>query len=269
MKKDDKIYTESNRKAWNEAMTYHKKAMDKKWDSMFSDRNYIYQKNPELAELRKIGIEEKSVAHLSCNNGIELMSLKRLGAAKCTGFDISDTAIEEAKKRADKFQIECEFVRTDVLDIDKKLFHQYDLIYITVGALVWIPNLKKYFSIAHDLLRKDGTLFIYEHHPFANVLPWEDDYKGEIRVTNHYFTDDIYKGTEGIDYYGGEQYDSSPSYEFSYTISDLINAVAQNGFCIISFEEYEKDITLSFDYVEKSQIRFPLSYILRAKKLLN
>ncbi|MCK4654166.1 MAG: class I SAM-dependent methyltransferase [Candidatus Cloacimonetes bacterium] len=268
MKEETKKYTEANRKAWNEAMPKHRKVMNEKWDKMLSDSEFIFQKDEELEELNEIEIKKKRIAHLSCNNGFELMSLKRMGAGRCVGFDISDKAIKDAKTRAEKFNIDCEFIRTDVFDISEKYFNSFDLVYITVGTLVWIPDLKGYFQKAAQLLVENGILFVYEHHPFANVLPYDNEIEDHLRVIHNYFNDEIYVGKGGIDYYENTTYDSSPAYEFSYTISDLINAIIENGFYLTLFNEYEKDIALVYEYLEKSDLELPLSYILTAKKIV-
>jgi ubiquinone/menaquinone biosynthesis C-methylase UbiE len=267
MKKVIKKYTEANRKAWNQAMPKHRKIMTEKWDKMISDPKFIFQKDEELEELNKIGVKGNRIAHLSCNNGIELMSLKRMGAEKCIGFDISDEAIKDAKLRTEKFNIDCEFVRTDIFDIPEKYYNSFDLVYVTVGELAWIPDLKGYFKKAAQLLDKNGFLFVYEHHPFAQVLPYDGEVEDHLRVIHNYFNDEIYIGKEGIDYYGNTSYKSSPAYEFSYTISDLLNAIIKNGLYLTLFNEYEKDIALVYEYLEKSDLKLPLSYILIARKM--
>lgn len=264
--KELKKYTEANRKAWNQVMPFHKKAMDEKWDASFSDSKFIFQKEQELDELNKIDIKGKRIAHLSCNNGIELMSLKRMGAAECVGFDICDEAVKDAKTRAEQFNINCEFVRTDVLEIPEKYLNKFDLIYITVGALIWIPDLQAYIKKASDMLITGGYLFIYEHHPFARVFTF-DEKKDPLTVDDHYFKNEVETWNDGIDYYGGTEYDSQPTYEFPYTISDLLNNISSSGLCVNVFNEYEKDIALSFERLEKSDLRLPLSYILIARKL--
>ena len=266
--KNIKQYTEANRKAWNQAMPKHRKAMNEKWDEMFTNPNFIFQKDEELEELNKIGIKGKRIAHLSCNNGIELMSLKRMGAAKCVGFDIYDEAISDAKARAKRFNIDCEFVRTDVFDIPEKFYNKFDLVYITVGALVWIPDLKRYFQKAAELLVNNGILFVCEIHPFTNVLPYDGEFDGDVKIIHNYFDDEIYTGNDGIDYYGFTKYESAPVYEFSYTISDLMNSIIANGFRLMAFNEYKKDIGIIYEYLQKNDLQLPLSYILAAKKNL-
>jgi SAM-dependent methyltransferase len=264
---DTKKFTEANRLAWNQAMPYHKKAMDEKWDKMYSDPNFIFQKDQELDELSILGIKGKNIAHLSCNIGIELMSLKRLGASHCVGFDISDNAIEEAKKRADKFNINCEFIRTDVLEISEEFHGKFDLVYITVGALVWIPDRKKCFEKAASLLVDGEQIFIYEHHPFGRVFPFDDEFEGELKVIHNYYDKEIWEEFGGIDYYGGVSYNSSPSYEFPYTLGGLLTTLAECGFCLKKLKEYPQDIAMCRDYMKDQQIKLPLSFILVAEKL--
>jgi len=264
--KESKKYTEANRKAWNEAMPKHRTAMNEKWDGMFSQKDFVYQKGAELEELKKLKVKGKRIAHLSCNNGIELMSLKRMGADICVGFDISDEAILDARKRADKFKIECEFVRTDVLEIPECYYDCFDIVYITVGALVWIPDLNGYFEKASKLLVKGGKIFIYEHHPFASVFPYDGESDDPLKAKYNYFSNEIGSYNDGIDYYGGTVYDSSTSYEFSYTLSDLLGFLIDTGLEIKKFNEYLFDIALGNKELEDSELKLPLSYILIGEK---
>jgi SAM-dependent methyltransferase len=259
-------YCQLNRKAWNAAIPQHKKAMDEKWDTMYSDPHFIFQKGVELEELRKIGIKGKRIAHFSCNNGIELMSLKRMGASRCVGFDICDAAVDEALMRSGKFNIECEFIRTNVLDIPENYNNSFDLVYVTVGALVWIPDLTAYIKKAADLLVKGGYLFIYEHHPYASIFTFDEE-KDPLTVVDHYFKEGVEEWTDGLDYYAGSEYKSPPTYEFPYTISKLLNAVASNNMNLKVFNEFENDIAICFKRLEEAEIRLPLSYILIAIKL--
>ncbi|MDZ4183320.1 MAG: hypothetical protein U1B83_10645, partial [Candidatus Cloacimonadaceae bacterium] len=76
--KNTDFYTEANRQAWNSAMPYHRAKMDQRWDELFADGEYIFQTEPELSMLKNFGIKDRNIAQLCCNNGLELMSLKRL-----------------------------------------------------------------------------------------------------------------------------------------------------------------------------------------------
>jgi len=266
--KDHKIYTEANRKAWNQTMPKHQKVMREEWDKRFSKPGYICQKDPEFSELRKLQLPGKDIAHISCNNGVELMSLKNLGAAKCTGFDICDEAIAEANSRARITGFDCHFVQTDILEMSPEYYQSYDIVYVTVGALAWIPDLKKYFHVASKLLRKNGSIFIYEQHPFATVFPWDKSESDHpLKAIHHYFDDEIYQSNEGIDYIGGTTYESETSYEFTHTMSDIFTALIEAGLNIKSFKEYEDDISTCYTWQQEAGIKLPLSYILTAQKI--
>ncbi len=261
-----KEYRESNRKAWNQAMEWHKKAMNDAWDERFSDEHFIMQKDEELDALKGLDIKGKDIAHLSCNNGIELMSLKRMGAGRCVGFDIADNAIADGCDRAKRYGIPCDFVQSDVLEIASEYNGQFDLVYITVGALVWIPDLCGYFKKAYELLKPGGKIFIYEHHPIGEMFPYDDEEGDYNRVVRSYFNKELFSSNTGIDYYGGVSYDSATSYEFSYTISDLFNHLIKCGFRIERFNEYNRDIALGHKKLEEMKSGVPLSYILIAGK---
>lgn len=263
--RDNKVFTEANRKAWNCAMPYHRKAKDSYWDQCFTDGEFIHQEEPELSALKELKLKAKAIVHLCCNNGLELMSLKRMGAGRCVGFDICDEAIKDAKKRSEKFQIETEFYRSSVYDIGDEFFAKFDLVYITIGALTWLPDLKAFFGMVRSLLKKGGKLFIYEQHPFAMVLPWDVSATMEKPIIeNNYFYDDYQVYQDGLDYYGNENYSSPDTYEFLHTISDIINAIITNGLRIKQFNEYEHDISNGLAWVQKTGMRLPLSYILIA-----
>ena len=48
----------------------------------------------------KISLENKDVAQLGCNNGRELISVKKAGAGRCVGFDLSENFIALARQLA-------------------------------------------------------------------------------------------------------------------------------------------------------------------------
>src|SRR3954468_19045782 len=90
-------FIQENREAWNEATKQHQSAKKNVWDEFFKSPNAIIPKGVELKKLQEIGIRGKRIAHLCCNNGVELLSLKNMGADRCVGFDLSDSAIQEAQ----------------------------------------------------------------------------------------------------------------------------------------------------------------------------
>lgn len=268
MKSELKKYTEANRAAWNEVMPWHQKSAQEKWDLAFLQPGFICLDQTELELLRHIGVNHKNIAHLCCNNGIELMSLKNLGAGICVGFDIADEAIEEATQRAERSHIDCQFIRTDIYDIGAEYANQFDLVYISVGCLGWMPDLKLFFGKAAALLRENGQIFIHEIHPFSELLPLDGDTEPDsLRIVASYFKAEPHIDSGGLDYIGHSPYTAATTrYWFVHKFSDILMGLIDNHIAIEHFSEYEKDISAVFQRTEQAQAGVPLSYIMIGKK---
>ncbi|MBX2823568.1 MAG: class I SAM-dependent methyltransferase [Gammaproteobacteria bacterium] len=260
-------YTEANRLAWNEVMPKHQAGNQDKWDQRFSTPGYSVFESPEREELEALGIVGKEIAHLCCNNGVELMSLQNMGAARTVGFDISDEAIQEATQRAKTCGIDSTFIRTDVYEIDGEYDNTFELVYISIGCLGWMPDLKRFFTCASRLLKSGGTLFIYEQHPFTEMLSCDSDsHPDPLQLVGPYFKSEPYEENDGIDYIGKETYESKTMYWFVWTLSDILTALLGADFVLQSFQEYEKDISAGHQKNEQADLAIPLSYILIANK---
>ena len=197
---DIKKYTQANREAWNEAMPHHQKSNADKWDIAFSDKGFSVIKEPELSLIESLNFQGQKIAHVCCNNGVELMSLKNMGAGECVGFDISDEAIQEARERAARVDIACEFVQTDAYDIPEKYHDTFDIVYISIGCLGWMPAIQRFFGKVAALLNEDGELFIHESHPFSEMLPSDDlDNVDPMKIIEPYFKQEPYIDNDGID----------------------------------------------------------------------
>jgi ubiquinone/menaquinone biosynthesis C-methylase UbiE len=263
-----KEYTEANRRAWNEVMPQHQQAAKAKWDERFMQPGYVCLYEEELAALNNFGIAGKDVAHLCCNNGIELMSLKNLGARRCVGFDISDEAIAEATARAERCGIDCQFVRTDVYEIAREYDNQFDMLYISAGGLGWLPDLPLFFARAAALLRAGGSLFIDEIHPFVEMLPNDELTDTDpLRINESYFKTEPYIEVGGLDYVGKQEYAASAAqYWFVHTMSSIIMGMLSAGLAITHFSEYERDISAGHQRAQDAHAGVPLSYILIGAK---
>ena len=272
MESELKQYTEANREAWNEVMPLHTAAAGEKWDRAFSQPGFVCLSERELALLQQIGIAGKNVAHLCCNNGVELLSLKNLDAGECVGFDISDLAIQEARARAERCRIDCRYVCADVYEIPPSYDGRFDLVYMTAGALGWLPDLQRFFARAAALLRGGGHIFIHEIHPFAEMLPFDDAPDGApsgasegelLRIIEPYFKADPYVDYGGLDYVGKSEYASAkPQYWFVHTLSAILMGFVANGIALAHFSEYPIDISAGHQRLEALGAGIPLSYML-------
>jgi len=162
---------EKNRMAWNQAQEYHQKARNNSLQIGFETPDFTtFDRDCDgvlIDKLSRMDLNGKTIAQMPCNNGRELLSLMKFGAKEAVGFDISDAAIEEAKQLAKIARLNAKFERVNVLQIDDSCNNSFDFIYISEGSLQWFPDLGEYFSVVGRLLKKNGSLLIFEMHPFA------------------------------------------------------------------------------------------------------
>src|SRR3989339_1787694 len=247
-----KKYTNSNREAWNETIPIHIKNRKTNLKEKFKDKNYNTLDQYELDKLNQINVKDLSVAQLSCNNGRELISILRLGAKSGIGFDISDEVIKEANELNEIAKENCKFIQSDVYDIGEEYYNSFDLVYLTAGTLVWLPDLKKFFGIIAKMLKENGKIMIYEEHPILNVFT-DDDNKDPLTIEGNYFRKEHWEHNSGNDYVGNTSYDSKTFYSFSHTLSVLFNSVIHSGVIIKDFTEYSFDCTGIYpDIAEKN-----------------
>lgn len=86
-------YIEINRQSWNNRTDTHLKSEFYDLDNFIKGKTSL-----NVIELELLGdLTGKTILHLQCHFGQDSISLSRLGA-ECTGVDLSDKAIESAKK---------------------------------------------------------------------------------------------------------------------------------------------------------------------------
>lgn len=266
---DYKKITEANRIAWNEVTPRHQAGRKIDLKEKFAESGYSTLDEIDTAKLKQIGLKDKVVAQLCCNNGRELLSLINLGASSGVGFDISDAAIDEAKELAQISKLKAEFVRTDVYEIAGSYNGKFDLVYLSIGAMTWLPDLERFFEVISRILKPGGDLLIYEMHPFLYMFALEDDpeYDREHlkEVMFSYFKTEPWKDESGLDYIGNTKYESSTKFSYTQKLSDIFNPIISNGMEIKEFIEYDHDISEIWKGLEPFDM-LPMCYHLHAKK---
>ena len=266
---DIKKYTEANREAWNEAIVIHRKGAKINLFEEFKRPGYSTLDDIITEKLKMIGLDNKSICQVCCNNGRELLSIINLGAKDGVGFDISDEAVSEANQLRDIAGLKCEFVRGDIYDIGNKYGNKFDLVFFSIGALCWLPDLDRLFKIVADMLKDNGILLIYELHPITYLFaaPGEKDFDQEnpLKVCNPYFQSEPIVSSEGFDYVGKTIYKAKPSFDFLHTFGNILTSIANSGITIEEVTEYNHDISDLFEHLGPES-NIPLSYTLVGKK---
>ncbi len=255
-------YAEINRDMWNTTADVHAKvSLPKLLESVISP-DFTTFDDIEKEIFSRLSLKDKNVAQLSCNNGRELISCKKAGAARCVGFDIADKFIEQGKLLAQTGNVEVEFVQTNIYEISHDYDNSFDIIYVTIGALGWLQDLDAYFKIVNRLLKPNGHFFIYEMHPVLDMF----DAESGLKVKHSYFRTEPYVVEESPDYLDPSVNVAVPSYWFHYKISDLITHCLDNGLSIKHFKEYDHDISEVYKAFEKLETRPPMCYTLVAQR---
>lgn len=261
----DNDYIEANRRAWNQVAPIHAVANQERLLHRFAEPGFSVLDEYETAKLRQIGVEGKAVAQLGCNNGRELLSIKNMGAGRCVGFDIAEEFIKQAQALNEAARQDCEFVASNVYEIGKSYNQAFDLVFITIGVLSWMPDISAFFAVVARLLKPHGHLLIYEMHSFLNMLDAPEETDNPLQIALSYFNPAATEDITNLDYYQGTKYDALPKYWFAHPLSAIITALIANEIKIAAFEEYAHDISALFKPIEHYQ-RMPLSYILIGEK---
>src|SRR5205085_6854071 len=135
-------YFDANKKLWNQRTVVHK-------DASFYDLASFLQGKSSLngIELRELGtVKGKKILHLQCHFGMDSLSLARMGA-DVTGMDLSDTAIEEARKLNQQVSLDAKFICCNVYDLRDHLDEQFDIVFTSYGVVGWLPDLDKWAEI--------------------------------------------------------------------------------------------------------------------------
>src|SRR5262245_7586919 len=160
---------EQNRLSWNEATRAHN-------SHKVDQARFLREGNSKLGpeEIALLGdLTGKSVVHLQCNSGQDTLSMKRLGATRLLGVDISDEAIDFARRlSADAGTAAC-FVRADVYDWLAEAARgaeRWDVAFSSFGAIIWLSDLGRWAKGIAAILVPGGRFVTVEFHPIEMMF---------------------------------------------------------------------------------------------------
>lgn len=260
-------YIANNKAAWEEAFDNKDRSWGEDIVDRISNEEFPFFEKEMADVLKMYNVKGKIIGQFCCNNGRELLSLMKNGARQGYGFDIAENQVQFAREINRKLGLNCSFIATNILEIDKKYINKFDLIIITIGALCWFKDLNAFFSVVAECLKDGGVLIINEQHPVANMLsaPGEDNYneKEPQNLVNSYFEKEWIKN-DGIQYITKKSYKSKTFTSFTHSISEIVRALCSKHMYIYNMQEFNYDISAMFEHLNNKGI--PLSYILEAKK---
>ena len=249
-------FIEANRQRWDATADIHAQQGFKELLASVKSNDFNTLDTTARHLFAKLALANKSVAQLGCNNGIELISIKKLGTGRCVGFDISAPFIHQAEQLAAAAGVEMQFVCSAVDAIDAQFHAQFDMVFVSVGVLGWIPDLADFFKVVNQLLKVGGSVLIYEMHP---VLDMFDDVESKT-MNASYFQKEPFVIDGEADYLDPSKTVDLRSYWFHHRLADVIGAALAQQLTLRHFDEYAHDVSMSYAKFALSEPIPPMSY---------
>ena len=221
---------EGNRRHWNELASVHAGSYNV---------GGLLKGSCQLDDIqrRELGdLSGKSLLHLQCHIGTDSLSLALMGA-DVTGVDISGESVRQARILSERTGIPARFVRSSLYELPKVLQESFDVVYTSVGVLCWLSDLQAWARLIARYLRPGGAFYMMETHPVLGVF---DDESQEILLRHPYFHRDEPDRWEGgyPDYDDGGYTVQSPSWEWRWSLGDVVSSLAGAGLSIGFLHEH-------------------------------
>jgi SAM-dependent methyltransferase len=270
---DREEFFNANRENWDERVAIHRR-----------DETGFYLVEQVLKGLDKLNaieaqeigdIRGKRIAHLQCHFGLDSLCLAARGAT-VVGLDFAPSAIAEARRLASQLAREVIFVEGNVYEARTLLDGLFDIVYVTWGAINWLPDLKMWAQQVASLLQEGGYLYLAESHPAILCFEWIDG-----RIVPHYDwrtpADQPASSDLPFTYNGAsDRLRNTRTYEWIHPLSDIIGSLRDAQLTIDWYHEHAALTWPLFPNMIKSQDglyrlpagfpQLPLAFSLKAVK---
>lgn len=207
-----------------------------RWETL-RDQDRLWQRCPEEPELGFAGttlerIREFASPLTGCKacilgSGDNYAAFALAGAgADVTSTDIAEAQLDVARRRADALNLKIRFLQADAADLSALEENAFDLVCSTNGLFVWIAEPLSVFREVARILRPGGYYIFYDIHPFQR--PWEDRTE-PLTMAKSYGDRGPYLS------------DEPTTYEFHWTVADLMNGLFSTGFRLRRIDESPAD----------------------------
>jgi SAM-dependent methyltransferase len=271
-------YRELNRASWDERAPAHAASPGYEVDRFAADPSFLSKvvrfDVPLLGDVAGLrGV------HLQCHIGTDTISLARLGA-RMTGLDFSPAAVDQARAIAARAGADVTFTQADVYDAAAVLGEGgFDLVFTGIGALCWLPDIRRWAQVVGRLLRPGGRLFLREGHPMLWALA-DSRPDGLLVVEYPYFEqpEPMVFDDPGTYVETDVNFTQNVTHEWNHGLGEIITALMDAGLRLTGFTEHDSvpwealpgQMTLGEDgewRLTARPERLACSYTLRAVRL--
>jgi SAM-dependent methyltransferase len=233
-------YLDVNRTNWDERAAVHAASPEYGLDRFVTDPAFL-SKVVSFDRPRLGPLDGQRVVHLQCHVGHDTLSLSRLGAESVTGLDFSGAALEVARQFVSSTgTTNVQFVRSDVYRARSVLEGDFDLVYTGVGALCWLPDIKRWAQTVRSLLRPGGRLHLREGHPVLWALDYERD-DDLIALGETYFeqAEPLIVDEASTYVTTDHQFQTSVTHEWNHGLGEIVTALLEAGLTITTLIEHQ------------------------------
>ena len=231
-------YRTVNRALWDERAPAHAASGGYAFAQFASDPEHL--SHVVRFDLPLLGsIDGLRGVHLQCHIGTDTVSLARLGA-RMTGLDFSPPALVEARRLAELAGADVDFVESDLYGAPDVLERgSFDLVFTGIGALCWLPDVRRWAEVVAALLKPGGRLFLREGHPMLSSLadPRPD---GLLVVEYPYFeTEQALVWDEPGTYVDTDvELTQTRSHEWNHGLGEVVTALLDAGLALTGLVEH-------------------------------
>ena len=232
-------YRAVNRAIWDERATAHAASPGYSVSRFAADPMHI--SDVVRFDLPLLGdVSGLRGVHLQCHIGTDTVSLARLGA-RMTGLDFSAPALDEARALAEASGVQVDFVESDLYAAPEAVGRErFDLVFTGIGALCWLPDIRRWAQVVATLLAPGGRLFLREGHPMLWTLadPRPD---GLLVVEYPYFErpEATVFESEGTYVETDAEFEHTTTHEWNHGLGEIVTALLAEGLQLTGLVEHD------------------------------
>lgn len=272
----DPAWKAANRAHWDEKVALHLGPRGYDLTSLRAGRGRFNA----IEEAELWPVDGKHILHLQCHFGSDSLKLAQRGAT-VVGLDFSPPAITAAAQLANELGLadRARFVQADLYDAPTAIPEPaaFDMVYVTWGAIAWLPDIARWAEIVAHFLKPGGSLYLADAHPAALVF---DDAAslpdGRPGFFAPYFSREAVVMEEAHDYVDETTtVRNATTHTWIHPLGDIISSLLKAGLTLDWFHEHDAVTWRMFNILVRDANRLwrwpdrpwlPLAFSVRATR---
>jgi SAM-dependent methyltransferase len=153
------------------------------------------------------------------------------------------------------------------------LGERFEVVYVSLGALNWLPSVERWAAQVAGLLVPGGRLYLHDGHPLSSSLA-----EHTLEIERSYFEEPEPFAAEFDDTYTDhdEPVTNAKTFEWNHGLGETLNALIGHGLVIDRLDEHDWTAWRRYPWLEphdrdwfripSGRARIPLSFTLLAHR---